>query len=226
MARAEGGTSTSIIWPIPRSRCSSVSGDCRWTAQFLLELDELHQQPGGNFFEGVSNPPAAVHQCYSTSTGVVGAGGIKRSVVICSIGVGASGVMQIVDRTKLLNGCNPADNPAASANCADTPTESAGPSQADLLYAQIGYIASPPYIGMHGDLPIFNVPIPTTQGKGNYPDLPSPLITSPSTGAGVTTTTTTLGTQHWDLEIESSEAAGRPAAVPVTTTCTTLPSST
>ncbi|MFZ1906264.1 MAG: hypothetical protein WAU56_12845 [Steroidobacteraceae bacterium] len=187
-------------WGLPGGQPSSASS---WTS--------CTNSPGADCFEGVSNPPAAVHQCYSTSTGVVGAGGIKRSVVICSIGVGASGVMQIVDRTKLLNGCNPADNPAASANCANTPTESAGPSQADLLYPQIGYIASPPYIGMHGDMPIFNIPIPTTQGKGNYPDLPSPLITSPSTGAGVTTTTTTLGTQHWDLEIESSEAGGPPS---------------
>jgi hypothetical protein len=146
--------------------------------------------PGPDCYEGTANPPPAVHQCYSTSTGVVTATGTK-SIVICSYGVGANGVVQILDRTKLLTGCT--SNPNAGADCADTPTQSTGPTQADLLYPQIGYLAEPPYIGAHNDTPQFNVPIPEDQA--NY-------TTSPLS--------TTLGPQSWDIAISTSEANGPP----------------
>src|ERR1043166_4628875 len=107
--------------------------------------------PGLNCYEGVANPPGSVHECYSTSTGVIGAGGVKQSIVLCGIGPGSNGVMQVLDRTKLLTGCNapPTADYTPSATCADDPTHNGGPSQADLLYPQIGYIAQPPYIGSH-----------------------------------------------------------------------------
>ena len=148
--------------------------------------------PGPNCYEGVANPPASVHQCYSTSTGVIGAGGVNKSIVICSYGVGANGVIQILDRTKLLTGCS--SNPDASGHCADTPSENLGPSQTDLLYPQIGYVAQPPYIGSHNSTPIFNMPIP--QAQANFPI--SPL-------------STTLGPQSWDVAINTSEAGGPPS---------------
>lgn len=147
--------------------------------------------PGPDCYEGTANPPAPVHQCYSTSTGVRTATGMK-SIVICSYGVESHGVVQILDRTKLLTGCT--SNPKASADCAAPPTEDAGPSQADLLYPQIGYIAEPPYIGAHNDTPQFNMPIP--EDAANYPT--SPLGT-------------TLGQQHWDIAISTSEAGGPPS---------------
>lgn len=146
--------------------------------------------PGPNCYEGTANPPASVHQCYSTSTGVMTATGMK-SIVICSYGVGENGVIQILDRTKLLTGCT--TNPNASADCADTPTQSTGPSQADLLYPQIGYVAEPPYIGAHNDTPQFNVPIPEDQA--NYTTTPL---------------SKTLGPQSWDIAISTSEANGPP----------------
>jgi hypothetical protein len=148
--------------------------------------------PGQNCYEGVANPPSGVHQCYSTSTGVMTATGMK-SIVICSYGVGANGVIQILDRAKLLNGCT-SSNPDASAHCADSPTESLGPSQTDLLYPQIGYIAQPPYIGSHNSTPIFNMPIP--QAQANF-------TTSPLSD--------TLGPQSWDVAINTSEAGGPPS---------------
>ncbi|MGH7091411.1 MAG: hypothetical protein ACREFQ_21175, partial [Stellaceae bacterium] len=149
--------------------------------------------PGGDCYEGTANPPPTVHQCYSTSTGVVTATG-KKSIVICSYGVHADGVIQILDRTKLLDGCNRADNPNASADCADLPTKNIGPTQADLLYPQIGYIAEPPYIGAHNSTPIFNMPIP--QDQANFSS--SPLSKEP-------------GPQRWDIAISTSEAYGPPA---------------
>ena len=147
--------------------------------------------PGPNCYEGVANPPASVHQCESTSTGVMSATGMK-SIVICSYGVGATGVIQILDRTKLLTGCT--SNPGASSGCADNPTQGTGPSQADLLYPQIGYGAEPPYIGSHNTSPIFNMPIPQLQS--NY-------TTSPLSN--------TLGPQSWDIAINTSEAGGPPS---------------
>ncbi len=151
--------------------------------------------PGVACDESTANPPGTVHQCYSTSTGVVTATGTK-SIVICSTGVGDSGVVQILDRTKLLNGCNPSYNPAASAGCADTPTQSTGPTEADLTYPQIGSLAFPPYIGGHNDdPPIFNMPIPEDAGD-NYPTAP--------------VGSTTLGPQHWDVAQSTSEALGPP----------------
>lgn len=146
--------------------------------------------PGVGCYEGTANPPAALHQCYSTSTGVLTANGTK-SIVICSYGVGANGVVQILDRTKLLAGCT--SNPAHGANCAAPPTKSDGPIQADLFYPQIGALVEPPYVGAHNDTPQFNMPIP--EDAANYP-------VSPLGGP--------LGPQHWDVAISTSEAAGPP----------------
>jgi hypothetical protein len=107
--------------------------------------------PGANCYEGVSNPPGGVHQVYSA--------GVKINRVYLPYGVDKDGVIQIVDREKLLNGCK---IPAASPNCATSPT------QADLLYPQISYIAMNPNQGGHTSIPIFGVPIPETQQ--NYLD--------------------------------------------------------
>ena len=147
--------------------------------------------PGQSCYEGVRNPPGGIHQCYSTSTGVMTATGMK-SIVICSVGPGSNGIIQILDRTKLLNGCT--SNPDASAHCADPPTTNLGPSQGDLLYPQIGYIAQPPYIGSHNSTPIFNMPIP--QAQTNF-------TTSPLSE--------TLGPQSWDVLVNTSEAGGPPS---------------
>jgi len=72
-------------------------------------------------------------------------------------GVSSTGVFQIVDRQKLLNGCNASFNSAASADCANNP------SQADLLYPQISYTTTNPNQGGHTSIPIFGVPIPQAQ---------------------------------------------------------------
>jgi hypothetical protein len=102
--------------------------------------------PGPNCYEGVTNPPGGVHQVYSA--------GVKINRVYLPYGVDKNGVIQIVDREKLLNGCKV---PSASPNCATQPT------QADLLYPQISYIAMNPNQGGHTSVPIFGVPIPEEQ---------------------------------------------------------------
>jgi len=124
-----------------------------------------------NCYEGVTNPPASMHQTYSTGT--------KLNLVFHPYGIGASGVIQITNRMKLLNGCNPAVNPSASANCASDPTE------ADLLYPQVSYITMNPLEGAHNATPIFGVPIPEEQQ--NY------LNGQP---------------QSWNIDLVTSEAGG------------------
>ena len=91
-------------------------------------------------------------------------------------GVGQDGVIQIVDRTNLLNGCSAYDdanavNPNASGDCAEFPTQS------DLLYPQISYLTMKPSQGGHTSIPIFGVPIPQTQANFTK----SPLAGTPQT---------------------------------------------
>ncbi|HJU15209.1 MAG TPA: hypothetical protein VJ770_01955 [Stellaceae bacterium] len=110
-----------------------------------------YNAPGPNCYEGNTNPPGGIHQVYSA--------GLYNNRVYLPYGVGADGVVQVVDRTKLLTGCTVA---GASANCADFPT------QADLLYPQISYITMKTTQGAHTSIPIFGIPIPEMQA--NYLD--------------------------------------------------------
>jgi hypothetical protein len=102
--------------------------------------------PQSNCYEGVTNPPSGIHEAYSA--------GWKVNRVYLPYGVGTHGVVQIIDRNKLLNGCS------ASSNSASCP---ASPSQADLLYPQVSYITENPLEGAHDANPIFGVPIPEEQ---------------------------------------------------------------
>lgn len=101
--------------------------------------------PGPNCFEGIVNPPTGAHQQYSAGT--------KINRVYVGYGSSDSGVFQILDRQKLLTGCQTSSNP----NCANSPT------QADLLYPQISTFTMPALHGAHTALPVFGVPIPQAQ---------------------------------------------------------------
>ena len=108
----------------------------------------------GPCYEGVTNPagpgnPEMVHQVYS--------GGLYNNRVYLPYGVSSTGVFQIVDRQKLINGCDTSFNSNASADCKNNPT------QADLLYPQISYTTTNPNQGGHTSIPIFGVPIPQSQ---------------------------------------------------------------
>src|SRR6202789_776581 len=129
-----------------------------------------------NCYEGVTNPPADMHQTYSTGT--------NYNLVFHPSGVGDGGGVQIPDRSKLLNGCNPAVNHGASTHCATSPTE------ADLLYPQISYITMNPLQSGHNATPIFGVPLPEEQQ--NF------LNGKPQT---------------WNIDIVTSEALGPPACL-------------
>ncbi len=96
--------------------------------------------------EGSVNPPPGIH-------GPISAGVVKNRVYM-PYGVGSNGVVQIVDRQKLLTGCRV---PTASPNCATHATT------ADLLYPQVGFLAMSPDQGGHSSFPVYGVPIPEFQ---------------------------------------------------------------
>ncbi len=102
--------------------------------------------PGPNCYEGGKNPPGGVH-------GPVSMGPAANRIYL-PYGVGHDGVIQIVDRQKLLSGCTVA---TASPNCA------ANPTQADLLYPQVGFIVMNPENGGHSAMPVLGVPMPQSQ---------------------------------------------------------------
>jgi hypothetical protein len=102
--------------------------------------------PSPNCYEGTKNPPSGIHGPISM--------GATVNRVYMPYGVGADGVIQIVDRDKLLNGCK---RPEASKDCATNPT------QADLLYPQVSYIAMNRENGGHSAMPILGVPMPEQQ---------------------------------------------------------------
>lgn len=108
-----------------------------------------YNAPSSTCYEGVTNPPAGAHDVYSAGT-------VKNRVYF-AYSASSNGMDQIVDRQKLLTGCDPSFNPAASTNCATSPT------QADLLYPQISYVTQNPNDGGHTFIPIFGVPIPQEQ---------------------------------------------------------------
>src|ERR1051326_9340725 len=69
-------------------------------------------------------------------------------------GGGKDRVIQILDRQKLLAGC---PVPTASPNCATRP------SQAELLYPQLGIIAMNAENGGHSAMPVLGLPLPAEQ---------------------------------------------------------------
>jgi hypothetical protein len=108
--------------------------------------------PTSTCYEGTTNPPSGIHGPISM--------GQKVNRVYLPYGVGGNGVIQIVNRAKLVNGCRTSgndSNPNASANCANSPT------QEDLLFPQISYVTMNPENGGHSSMPVYNVPIPEEQ---------------------------------------------------------------
>jgi hypothetical protein len=126
--------------------------------------------PEPNCYEGSKNPPGGVH-------GPISMGATVNRLYL-PYGVSRDGVIQIVDRQKLLTGCT---IPTASPNCATNPT------QADMLYPQVGVIAMNPENGGHSSMPVLGVPVPQEQdhfvdGKPQHKNLL--IVSSESTANG------------------------------------------
>ena len=109
--------------------------------EYIRDFGFVGQQPNvGTTVEGLVTPPTGIH-------GPISAGSEKNRVYM-PYGVGGNGVVQIVDREKLLKGCTLS---GASPNCATSPTE------AEMLAPQKGFFSLPGLglQGGHSSLPIF-----------------------------------------------------------------------
>src|SRR5260370_13641323 len=115
----------------------------------VATAQSCYNAPGPNCYEGVTNPPTGTHDMYSA--------GVTKNRVYFGYGSSSNGIDQIVNRNKLLNGCNTTFNPLASPTCANFPT------QADFLYPQISYITMHPLDWGLTFIPIFGVPLPQEQ---------------------------------------------------------------
>src|SRR5712671_6887601 len=106
---------------------------------YIRDFGLLGQQPGATTYEGVEKG-IAIH-------GMVSAGTAKNRVY-AAYGTGANGVIQILDREKLLTAF---ENPKK-------------PTTEEMLAPQVGYLTMSPDQGAHTTFPIFSEPIPGFQG--------------------------------------------------------------
>ena len=107
--------------------------------EYIRDFGFVGQQPTATppASEGLVTPPTGIH-------GPISAG----NRIYAAYGVGSNGVVQILDRSKVLNGCTA---PGASANCAKSPTQS------EMLAPQLGWFTLPgtSLQGGHTSFPIF-----------------------------------------------------------------------
>ena len=111
--------------------------------EYIRDFGLVGQQPTANpatpgyVQEGPVTPPAGVHGPISA--------GVEKNRIYMAYGVGGNGVVQILDRNKVLTGC------AGRAGCATSPT------QAELLAPQKGFFTLPGLTlqGGHTSFPIF-----------------------------------------------------------------------
>src|SRR5215472_327020 len=107
--------------------------------KYIRDFGLLGQQPGATSHEGLA-PAIGIHGPISA--------GLEKNRVYAAYGTGANGVIQILDRKKLLTAF---ENPL-------------NPTTEEMLAPQIGYLTMSPDQGAHTTLPIFGVPIPEFQG--------------------------------------------------------------
>ena len=97
-----------------------------------------------------AQPGATSHEGTSRATGLHGpiSAGPGKNRVYAAYGTGANGVIQILDREKLLTAF-------------EDPVK---PTEQEMLAPQVGYVTMSPDQGAHTVFPIFNEPIPEFQG--------------------------------------------------------------
>ena len=102
---------------------------------FIRNYGLVGQEPGST-----GPVPTGVH-------GMISGIALGRDRVYFGHGTGSNGIMQIVDRTKLLGG----------GGCAFHPTN---PTPAQLLCPQVGRMDTSPSMGAHTTFPLLNQPVP------------------------------------------------------------------
>ena len=106
---------------------------------YIRDFGLLGQQPGATSHEGVVEG-IPIHGMIST--------GPAKNRVYAAYGVGSNGVIQILDRQKLLTAF---ENPKK-------------PTTEEMLAPQVGFLTMSPDQGAHTTFPIFAEPIPEFQG--------------------------------------------------------------
>jgi len=106
---------------------------------YIRDFGLLGQQPNATSHEGLV-AGIMIHGAVSAGT--------EKNRVYAAYGVGANGVIQILDRKKLLTAF---ENPKQ-------------PTTEEMLAPQIGYLTMSPDQGGHTAFPVYDVPIPEFQG--------------------------------------------------------------
>ena len=121
-----------------------VSGDPNWRTDRMTKIYDLSDPSKPVFIRDFGLPgqqPGATMMPVPTGLHGPISLGSKVNRVYFAHGTGQAGVLQIVDRDKLLNG----------------PKE---PTEANLLYPQISRIDLPPDVGAHTGFPLLSMPLP------------------------------------------------------------------
>ena len=105
---------------------------------YIRDFGLLGQQPGATSHEGLAEA-TGIH-------GMVSAG-VAKNRVYAAYGTGANGVIQILDRQKLLTAFK---NPLK-------------PTTEEMLAPQVGFTVMSPDQGAHTAMPVFGVPVPEFQ---------------------------------------------------------------
>ena len=106
---------------------------------YIRHFGLVGAQPNATTFQGVTKGIG--------SHGLISAGP-ERNRVYVSYGSGRNGVLQILDRKKLLTEFKNGRNPTTE----------------EMLAPQVGYVVMSPDNGAHTTMPVYGVPIPTYQG--------------------------------------------------------------
>ncbi len=159
------------------------------TPVFVRDFGLPGQQPGG-----VGPPPTGLHGAISR--------GPSGNRVYFGYGTAAGGIVQIVDREKLLNG----------------PKE---PTNQNLLYPQIGRLDLPPNMGAHTVFPVLRVEVPEFGRHADSGVRDFAVITNESTAnecrearqmvwiADITTESKPFGVSNWTVPEASGNFCGR-----------------
>jgi hypothetical protein len=126
--------------------------------KYIRDFGLLGAQPGATTHEGVARA-TGIH-------GPISAGPAKNRVY-AAYGTGRNGVIQILDRQKLLTAF---ENPLK-------------PTEQEMLAPQVGYISMSPDQGAHTVFPVFGEPIPEFQGHPALKKRDFLIVTSEETGS-------------------------------------------
>jgi hypothetical protein len=123
-----------------------VAGKPGWRVPRMTSIYDLSDPAHPVFIRDFGLPgqqPSAQGQTPDNEHGMVSAGK-DRNRVYFAYGTNQNGIVQIVDRDKLLNG----------------PKE---PTDENLRYPEVGRLVMEPFYGAHTALPIFDIPVPQFQ---------------------------------------------------------------